>query len=84
MTFNPQNIAVFGASGAIGSAFLNLLYQGYPKASIFGFSRYGPHIIDYSREDSLAEAAEIATREKPLDLVIVATGMLHEGALQPE
>ncbi len=84
MSFNPQNIAVLGASGAIGSAFTKLLSEKYPNASLFAFSSNGKHNIDYSSEDSIAQAAEIATKEKMLDLVIVATGMLHDDQLMPE
>jgi NAD(P)-dependent dehydrogenase (short-subunit alcohol dehydrogenase family) len=84
MTFDPQNIAILGASGAIGSAFTKLLSEKHPNASMYAFSRNGKHGIDYNSEDSIAEAAELAAKEKPLDLVIVANGILHDGALIPE
>ena len=84
MIFDPQNIVIIGAAGAIGNAFTNLLLQKYPNASLFAFSRNGEHNIDYSSEDSIAEAAELAAKEKSLDLVIVANGILHEETLIPE
>ena len=84
MIFDPQNIVILGAAGAIGSAFTNLLSQKYPNASLFAFSRNGEHSINYSSEDSIAEAAELAAKEKSLDLVIVANGILHEETLIPE
>ena len=84
MIFDPQNIVILGAAGAIGSAFTNLLSQKYPNASLFAFSRNGEYNIDYSSEDSIAEAAELAAKEKSLDLVIVANGILHEETLIPE
>ena len=84
MSFNPENIAILGASGAIGSAFTKRLSEKYPNASLFAFSRNGPHSIDYSCEDSLAEAAELAAKEKPIDLVIMANGILHDEGLMPE
>lgn len=84
MSFNPENISILGASGAIGRALTKLLSEKYPNASMFAFSRNGQHSIDYSREDSIAKAAELATEEKPLDLVIVANGILHEDSLMPE
>ena len=84
MTFDPQNIAILGASGAIGSAFVKLLSEKYPKASLFAFSRNGLHNIDYSSEDSIAEAAALASQEKPIDLVLVANGILHDETLLPE
>jgi NAD(P)-dependent dehydrogenase (short-subunit alcohol dehydrogenase family) len=84
MTFDPQNIAILGASGAIGSAFTKILSEKHPNASMFAFSRNSEHIINYNSEDSIAEAAELAAKEKPLDLVIVAGGILHDGELMPE
>lgn len=84
MSFNPENIAIIGASGAIGSAFTKLLSEKHPNASLFAFSRNGEHSIDYSSEDSIAEAAELAAKEKPLDVVVVASGILHDGELMPE
>ena len=84
MSFNPKNISILGASSAIGSGFIKLLSEKYPNASMFAFSRNGQHSIDYSREDSIAKAAELATEENPLDLVIVANGILHDDSLMPE
>lgn len=84
MNFSPKNIAIIGASGALGSAFKTLLEKKYPQASLWAFSRAGIHDIDYRCEDSMAHAANLAAQEKPLDLVIVATGILHEGDVMPE
>ena len=42
MRFEPQNIAILGASGAIGSAFVRLLAQKHPNATLSAFSRRGP------------------------------------------
>ena len=84
MITNPQNIAILGASGAIGSAFAKVVSEKYPNASVFAFSRNGEHSIDYSNEDSIAAAAELASKEKPIDLVFVANGILHDGELLPE
>lgn len=85
MSFNPENIAILGTSGAIGSAFTKRLSENYPNASIFAFSRKGAaYSIDYGSEDSLTEAAELAAKAKPLDLVIVANGILHDEDLMPE
>ncbi len=84
MSFNPENIAILGASGAIGSAFTTRLSEKYPNASLFAFSRNGPHRIDYSCEDSIAEAAKLAAKNKPVDLVVVANGALHDEGVVPE
>ncbi len=84
MSFNPENIAIIGASGAIGNAFKDLISKKYPNASMFAFSRNSDHRIDYHSEESISEAANIASAEKPLDLVIVAIGILHDEDLKPE
>lgn len=79
-----RNIAVIGASGAIGSAFARLLSQRYPEASLHAFSRSSRHRIDYASEESIAAAADLCSRNEPLDLVIVATGLLHDADVIPE
>ena len=42
------------------------------------------HTIDYSDEKSIENAALTASQNQALDLVIVSTGILHEGAMMPE
>lgn len=84
MSFNPQNIAIIGASGAIGNAFTRLLYKKYPNASLFAFSQKSDNQINYSSEKSIEEAAELSAKIRPLDLVIVANGILHDVKTKPE
>ncbi|MCY4305431.1 MAG: SDR family oxidoreductase [Aestuariivita sp.] len=84
MSFNPENIAIIGASGALGHAFKTVLSQKYPNTSLFAFSRNGEYKIEYSNENSIAEAAERAAKEKLLDIVIVANGILHDSKVKPE
>lgn len=79
-----DNIAVIGSSGAIGSALLRLLSSQYPNASLHAFSRSGKYPIDYTDEASIEAAAKKASEFKPLDMVIVANGILHDGDLMPE
>jgi NAD(P)-dependent dehydrogenase (short-subunit alcohol dehydrogenase family) len=88
-----KNIAIIGSSGALGNAFTQQLSASYPNAKIHIFSRNPPKIsepnvvfnsINYQDEDSIESAASLASREAPLDMVIVATGILHNGALMPE
>ena len=38
MSFDPQNIVVLGAAGALGSAFAKVLSSKYKNASLFAFS----------------------------------------------
>ena len=88
-----KNIAVIGTSGAIGSSLTLQLYKLYPDATIHSFSRQKPEIVlpdlifnkmDYQNETSIEDSALIASRVNPLDIVIVATGILHSGDLMPE
>ena len=94
-TFRPDsNVAVIGASGGIGAAALRLLSADERVAEVNAFSRSGEidklrnvteGRIDFDDEASIAEAADLASRNGPLDLVFVASGILWEGNdLRPE
>jgi len=94
-TFPPDsNVAVIGASGGIGAAALRLLSADERIDRIHAFSRSGeiedlPKVtagrIDFDDEASIADAAAVASRNGPLDLVFVASGILWEGNdLRPE
>ena len=85
------NIAVIGAHGDIGSAFVQILCNLDKVKAVYTFSRSDPifnhkkmlycsiNIID---EDSIAKAIKII--EEPLDIIIVATGFLHDKNIKPE
>lgn len=89
------SVAVVGSSGGIGSAFLAALESAPSVACVTALSRaaFSPRSpkthwleIDLEQEDSIAAAAE-AMRDAcdELHLVIIATGLLHDGArMQPE
>jgi NAD(P)-dependent dehydrogenase (short-subunit alcohol dehydrogenase family) len=88
-----RNIAIIGASGAIGHALVRHYLQADAGATILAFSRSIPefqdsrvqvHPIDLSDETQIEAAARIASQHRPLDLVIVATGLLHDAQLKPE
>ena len=90
---NVKNIAIIGASGAIGQALINTLSKQCSQADIHAFSRTPiqttkknvfPHSINYLDEQNIQQSAQTATQTKPLDLVIVATGMLHNSEITPE
>lgn len=87
------NIAIFGAGGAIGSALVRRLTERYPDACIHAFSRNGlsfdkqnvqAHALVYDDETDLANAASLVKSNGPLDLAIVATGILHQADMCPE
>jgi NAD(P)-dependent dehydrogenase (short-subunit alcohol dehydrogenase family) len=85
--------AVFGASGGLGSAFLRAL-DADPACIALGAASRRPERapgkvaaigFDLADEESIAEACAWFAKDGPLDLVLVATGILHDGgALQPE
>lgn len=88
-------VVVIGASGGIGSALVDRLLQDGSVAAIAACSRRGirqdhpklhDHHLDLEDEGTIAAAAgSIGDRLGDLDLVIVATGLLHDGDdLRPE
>lgn len=72
--------AIVGASGGIGAAFCERLHAR--GVTVHPFSRAGDVPVDLLDEDSIAAAAD--SIDAPLDLVIVATGVLHGDSFQPE
>lgn len=81
----PSSAAVIGASGGIGAALLRQLNRSPNFDRVFAFSRRehaGATRIDVTDEDSVRAAAE--TIDVPLDLVIVATGVLYTEQFLPE
>lgn len=95
-----KNIAIIGSSGAIGQALLTHLAATFPDACIHAFSRKPAnnsvdkeqgqpcslqlYCMDYHDEASISEAAQLAAQDKPLDLVLVTTGLLHDELVSPE
>ena len=88
-----KTIAIIGSSGALGSAFTERLSELNPNGTVHAFSRQYPdmklrgvnyHCMDYQEEDAIEAAAASATNGEPLDMVIVATGLLHEENMRPE
>ena len=88
-----KTVAIIGASGAIGSAFARNLAARMDVRVVHAFSRSArsfnsekivPGYMDLTDEPSIAAAAEAASSQGPLNLVIVATGMLHTPDLSPE
>ena len=87
------NVAVAGASGGIGAEFVRQLAGDERVASVHALSRRPVELrrdkvtnvrMDIGDEGSVAAAAAATSREQ-LDLVVVATGLLHRGtAVQPE
>ena len=95
-SFGPAiNAAVIGATGDIGSALVEAISTDRSVAHVFALSRTEPRQdrgkavwlpLDVENEDSIQAAAHaLRMRVDELHLVIVASGILHDGAgLQPE
>lgn len=82
--------AVIGASGGIGAALVEALREEGGFACIHAFSRSGSGSgngadrFDFADEDSVRAAAARVAAGPPLELVVVATGLLHDGERGPE
>lgn len=89
---NDLNIAVIGASGGIGNALIDHFIQSDQVKKIYAYSRTDAvfqsdkvigHFIDLADETTIAQAAAKIDVDA-LDIIIIATGLLHDNALQPE
>ncbi len=87
-------VAVVGASGGVGNAFVKLLADDDNVGDVYAFSRtpidWGEknvhgHRLDLTDEASIEAASQFATGRSSLDLVIVASGILYRGQqIKPE
>jgi len=85
--------AIIGASGGIGAAMTRQLAELPTIERVLAFSRSPaefdhPRVqtghIDLEDEDTIAAAAHTANAAGGAQIVIVAAGLLHDGAIQPE
>jgi len=93
--WSPKRCVVIGASGGIGQAFVQHLTnragvehvycasrKPMPSANSDGQSWLA---LDYAKPETISAAAEDIGHSGPVDLVIVATGLLHDdGGFGPE
>lgn len=90
MALQVERAVVVGASGGIGGAFAIALADN--GAVVHALSRRGvatdarllAGTIDIEDEASIADAASALRVDGPLDLVVVATGLLHADGIAPE
>jgi NAD(P)-dependent dehydrogenase (short-subunit alcohol dehydrogenase family) len=83
---HPRSILVVGASGGIGHALLNAAAARYPATTLHAWSRTQPknvdprvhwRSVDVTQDDEIAAAASSLST---IDMVIIATGLLHRDA----
>ncbi len=88
-----KTIALFGASGGIGSALLDSYLEDSSTDQVYAFSRrplqvthpkLTHHPIDISDEGSIQTACDSIPDTQPLDEVLVATGVLQGDTFKPE
>ncbi|MED7787735.1 SDR family NAD(P)-dependent oxidoreductase [Francisella sp. 19X1-34] len=89
-----SNLVVIGASGSIGHAIIKRLIYLYPDANIYAFSRSKVNncvegvvyqYINYDDESTIKEAAKyVYEKSGAVNLVFVATGILHTSEIKPE
>tara|TARA_B100000963_G_scaffold64651_2_gene52660 strand:- start:2776 stop:3498 length:723 start_codon:yes stop_codon:yes gene_type:complete len=89
-----KNVAIFGSSGAIGDAFSKIFTEDDSINRIYNFSRKNIQntsekvtniYIDIVDENSIKKSSEEIPQDLRFDIVIVATGILHnESDIFPE
>eukprot|EP01047_Picozoa_sp_COSAG01_P002062 COSAG01_NODE_52_length_31456_cov_125.226648_20_plen_242_part_00 len=91
--FKPKNIALFGASGAIGAAFLSLFEKDETVERIDVFTRSKLlskqakthfHSLDFCQEDQFQVVKETLSQDCVFDLILICSGLLHRDHLKPE
>jgi NAD(P)-dependent dehydrogenase (short-subunit alcohol dehydrogenase family) len=75
---------VFGASGALGGAFVSALQARPGCAEVVALGRTSVPAVDLEDEASLAAAAALLRERAPFHLIVNATGALHIGGAAPE
>ncbi|MDT3310025.1 SDR family oxidoreductase [Pseudomonas sp. rhizo66] len=75
---------VIGASGALGTAFCELLKQDPRCAGVRALGRRTLPELDLERPETIASAAAELASETPYQLIIHAAGLLHREGIKPE
>lgn len=83
---DPANVLVVGATGGIGRELINALLDDPRAGKVSALSRapllpelpeLDQHVLDFDDETAIASVARDCAAPDPIDLVIVATGILH-------
>ena len=75
---------VIGASGALGTAFCELLKQDPRCAGVRALGRHTVPELDLERPETIASAATELATEAPYQLIVHAAGLLHRDGIKPE
>lgn len=75
---------VVGGAGGLGRAFVSLLEADANCGGVVGLGRHSVPSLDVTDEHSIAEAAAVLSAQGSLDLLIDATGFLHDESITPE
>ena len=75
---------VIGASGALGTAFCELLKQDPRCAGVRALGRHTVPELDLERPETIASAATELATEAPYQLIVHAAGLLHREGIKPE
>ena len=87
-----RNVAIIGASGAIGNAFVEHYSNDQSIKNVFAFSRKKQSYenkkiqsfdLDIENQESIRDAAE-EVKDNRLNQIIIATGILHSESFGPE
>lgn len=81
---NPFRALIIGASGAIGSAFVELLEKDPTCSMVVGLHRQSAPPINYHQPASIEAAAATFEALGPFQLIINTIGVLHSSAWMPE
>lgn len=82
-----RRIGIIGSRGAIGGALARRIIRDDPTTELHIFSSDARgateggvhHVIDYQDADSISAAAKAAAQRGPFDVIVIATGILHDG-----
>jgi NAD(P)-dependent dehydrogenase (short-subunit alcohol dehydrogenase family) len=87
-----KNVAIIGASGAIGNAFVEHYSKDQSVKNVYAFSRKHKSYkdkkvhsfeLDIENQESIQDAAE-EVKDNRLNHIIIATGILHSETFGPE
>lgn len=88
-----KSIVVVGSNGGIGAALIKQMHREMPEATIHALARKAinsalPNVIDYcvdfEHEPAIAQVRNQITQHGAIDLMVVATGLLHSEQVKPE